>query len=127
MIPFAFGHCTPYAYTWDITSWRTNFSRSFATSKLISSLCTFNSAICSSVISSPNSCSVSANAIHNLLHVLNFISGEKIYCIALLAYLSDNGLVYLSVLIIYSPLFCYFVSLFFLPFKISTDIFLWRF
>jgi len=33
----------------------------------------------------PSSISVSANAIHNLLQVLNFISCEKMYCISLLA------------------------------------------
>ena len=32
IIPAAFGHCCPYAYTWLITSCRTSFSHSFATS-----------------------------------------------------------------------------------------------
>ena len=47
--------------------------------------------------------SVSASAIQSLLQVLNFMSGEKTYCISLLAYRSESGLTYLSVLICFSP------------------------
>ena len=55
-------------------------------------MCSLSSAICSSVIGSPSSFSVSARAIHSFLQVRNFLSGEKIYCISLLAYRSESGL-----------------------------------
>ena len=53
--------------------------------------CAFISSIISCVITGlpfserPSSISVSASAIHSLLQVENFMSGEKIYCILLLA------------------------------------------
>ena len=49
---------------------------------------------------SPNYFYVSARAIQSLRHVQNFLSGEKINCISLLAYRSESGLWYLSVVII---------------------------
>ena len=51
----------------------------------LASLCAFNSSICSWVMFSPSSFSVSARAIQSLLQVRNFISCEKMYCISLLA------------------------------------------
>src|SRR5699024_8063308 len=68
-----------------------------------------SSSICSWVIGSPSSFSVSARAIHSLLQVRNFISGEKIYCISRLAYRSESGLTYLSVLILFVLLY-YFMT-----------------
>jgi hypothetical protein len=57
----------------------------------MSSTWAFISAICSSVMTGlpswlrPSSFSVSARAIQSRRHVLNFMSGEKMYCICLLA------------------------------------------
>ena len=109
-----------------MTSWRTSFSLAFASSKLISSAWAFNSSICSSVIGRPSSFSVSANAIHNFLHVRNFFSGEKMYCISLLAYRSESGLWYLSFMTKSSFLIqCFCSSIYFHEFSANYGV-LWN-
>jgi hypothetical protein len=82
MIPFAFGHESPSAWTWAITSWRS--SRSYFSAAFISSsvmppgrLTTArNSSTCSFVTGRPSSCWASATASQIRRHVLNLWRGD---------------------------------------------------